>query len=410
MSYKIPVGICSCHGATDTNSNNTNNNAGAVSCVKEYKRLIGYDKTVSLKGNMIAVARGNALATVIEPQTCVVNDNIIGTSRNVNGIISYVPASSSINGNPWVYFEGRKRIVEGTIFDNHEYIDNSTWDYFMANKVSAINYWRQYACNIKQRADSFQTTHIAKTINGDMLDYYLEDYLDDFPDMMSLDEIIEYLKHLYVNGKLNVEHVMVPLTDRISYSGEYKNSFLYVAIFDIHYDAYGLNIRLNNIYGIELMLGTGLATIQNYIESEGETVSLIFCQKRRYFATTTINLDLPEDFNINGKATIAIENFPNGYIELNAPGAAFVPIHGERISWNNFVHSILIPVSPIDVGCIELETVKNLDSKYILISEHLSEYASSASSVTHNPEDIDDVLDTYNIKTIYGSGYSYENI
>lgn len=417
MNYKIPSCGCSCA--------NSNNNA-VIQPKKTYKLLTDKDAVVSLQNDMIAELDFDNITPVNEEKT-----------EGISTTLLLDAATCEERGSKSMFLRIKDPAEEdhpfaiafcslpfddetGHVIDRYPLID---WngDYVYASEEVlhsyssdlAYNFWHTFAQHYEQ-SDSGYGCLKARTSIYEFYDYPLSRYLEDFPYMMSYDDIIWYLGELYRKGFFSQnQKIIVPLTDRIHLSGadfRSEGTYLYFAVFGVdsnnsiqYYRTVGAYAFGDSMYNLMI----------SFVGAKGTYPALVFCQKRK--STTglyEIPIEVPANFNTGGKAIIRLHSLRHLYIRLKATGSTFMPLFGDNLVWENTKNSCIIPIHTDNVGTIELETIKRGEDDTILVSDHLGFYfngAGSTSDSNSNNGDIftdfdeDDILDTDSVHSIYSS-------
>ncbi len=416
MNYKIPFGGCSCGCGT------SGNNAGGATT---YKLLTSEDPVVSLKENTIAELDFSKMSEISGIDLETASDQVSAGFQTVEGRNIYVPKLKEETEYPFGVCFGAFRYTEGiAIRDNAPYLN---WYFgglngcseFLKGNPDGLSFWRQllyyynefYGDNVSKESYGFLR---ARKARHEFIDFSICDYLEEFPYMMNLDEIVWYLGKLYEAGFFPYrENIVVPLTDRIHVALETdeisRESFLYFAIFRFDQNNNICYSHTVGAYTYGNSLGSIIYSESTYYGAEKIPAAFVFCQKRKdALDVYKIPLDIPSDFNNGGKTTIMLRNTHNSYLELQAVGKTFMPLQGDDLVWENLKDSYVLPILYHREGTIELETIKRGEEDTILVSEHLCfvnqlSGSSSNSSDGSTSSDEDDILDYSDVATIYSS-------
>lgn len=423
MKYKIPFGHCSC--GCDTNGNNAGG-GNSVTVVgnqaRTYKLLTNIDKSISLQENMVAELD---TAIIVSPKEEVVQPIldqtkiVASTCETQNNHSSFLRLRTESEHPFAVFF--------GCTYDNEG--DESPVSFLfelestLRSHCKALDFWlesiRLFASymeiNSSKDLDPHEVFayHYARKASDieTYINYSVYNYLQDFPDMMNLDEILWYLSELYAAGFLKKNQlVLVPLTDRICIIDGDRiafDSYVYIARFLVdndgtisYYDTCGCRTNGDSIES--LMRGSILGWIEGF-----NNPAFVFCQKRREISLYEIPITLPANFNSGGKATIMLRAKESFYLRLTAEGATFMPLSGYSLIWDNTQNSYILPINFGMAGTIELETIRRGNKDTILISEYLDsipQFTLSDSPGDYtSPDENNDILDYSEVTTIYSS-------
>ena len=234
---------------------------------------------------------------------------------------------------------------------------------FIQNKPKAIDVWKRIAQNLEESCkDYVSSDHYgvlrARVSRESLLDYTLTEYLEDFPDMMTIEQIKDYLTKLYECGILYTnQNVVVPLTDRIYYdeskdnNGDSRitgNSYVYLAIFKFKNNG-GAFYEYNGIIGADFS-GTSISNnMQNYstyLNGDELKPAFIFCQRKRsYIDIIDIPLKVSKSFNDSPSITIKITSKLPCYINFISGSVEFVPLLGNVLVPERSFDSYILPLS-----------------------------------------------------------------
>ena len=432
MNYKIPFGGCSCGCGTSGNTAGAGNGVAVVgNQARTYKLLNNDDKSVSLQENMVA-----------ELDTISLKKTSSDVQESLGGSTRLVAATHMIGEGNYLYLRYLKESQHpfayffGCIL--HDYVPTNngprpegypnfysyytdTIDDLLSDGCSAIDLWRTIADQTESiTGGSYEHYNIlfARTYNDSVTSYRLSNYLSDFPLMMNLDEILWYLSELHSAYQIlgTQQYVLVPLTDRIHISDSETNpridSYVYIARFFI--DENG-NISYHDTCGC-YMDGNSIGNLMdrseyNYGENgESHKADFIFCQKKYNSSLFyDIPLNVPEDFNAGGKASIILHNHASCYLRFIAEGKVFIPYRGNDLIWESTINSYLMPIYNKRVGTIDFETIKRGNDDAILVSSFISYNTNSSGSdssdgyISPGEDETDDILDINEVTAIYSS-------
>ncbi len=293
---------------------------------------------------------------------------------------------------------------------------------FLQNKPKPIDVWKEIAhCSYEIAKDNISSKDRgvlkARVSRDVLLDYTLEEYLEDFPDMMTIEQIKGYLSKLYECGILYTgQNVVVPLTDRIYYDESRDDtgnsyitnqSYVYLAIFK--YMDYGERYKYNGIVGADFSgqsISNNISTeYSSYINGERLCPAIIFCQRKRsYLDIINIPLKVSKSFNDTPSVTVKITSKLSCYINFTSDSVEFLPLQGNKLVPQNSFDSYILPLSSNSEILIKITPIqKDGVNTFLLSASNETPRECLYSSDYFEIEEEEDSIDTDQIYHVYSS-------